>query len=47
MRQLATAPPPGLSGRCRIGQETFAEVFNGDGLAPKSASQPRAVRFEA
>jgi len=32
--QLATAPPPRLSARCRIGEVTFAVVFSRGGLAP-------------
>src|SRR5262249_5929129 len=32
---LERFPPERLNGRCRIGQETSAGAYSGDGLAPK------------
>ena len=42
MGHLERFPPERLSGRCRIGQETSAGAYCGDGLAPNSALQRQA-----
>ena len=41
MGHLERFPPERLSGRCRIGQETSAGAYSGDGLAPKPVAQAR------